>query len=140
MFGFARSFDNGGAAVNITQASAVQREICSEHTTHHMLPVQQWFSLEILVVIPGQMQKPTALRLDLRPNESNPLVRVPSVQKLLGSKIYWFEMNALRVWRHYMHADAAEMSKHQTHTRPPGTNSDHECHGPALSPPNAHNH
>ena len=77
MFVFARLRYNGGAAVNITQASAVHREIAGEHATHHMLPVQQRLGLEVLVVIPGQMQKPAALRFDLRPNERNPLDGVP---------------------------------------------------------------
>ena len=57
--------------------SAVHREICGEHAPHHMLPVQQRLGLEVLVVIPGQMQKPAALRFGLRPNERNPLVGVP---------------------------------------------------------------
>ena len=43
-------------------------------------------------------------------------------------------MNALRIWQYDMHADATEMSKHQTNKRPPDTNSDHECHGPVRSP------
>ena len=46
----ARLSYNGRAAVN-TKASAVHREICSEHATHHMLPVQQRLGLEVLVVI-----------------------------------------------------------------------------------------
>ena len=34
-----------------------------------------------------------------------------------------------------MHAYAADTPQHQTNKRPPGANSDRECHGLVLSPP-----
>ena len=64
-------------ALRAVGKALVHREIAGEHATHHMLPVQQRFGLEVRVVISGQMQKPAALRFGLRPNERNPLVGVP---------------------------------------------------------------
>lgn len=64
-------------ALRAVGKALVHREIASEHATHHMLPVQQRFGLEVRVVISGQMQKPAALRFGLRPQERNPFVRIP---------------------------------------------------------------
>ena len=60
-----------------------------------MLCVQQRLVLKVLVVIPGQMQKPARLWLDLRPNESNPSVRIPILAP--GALCSYFLLPALKM-------------------------------------------